>query len=134
MTRLKTWPSRFAALVAEAWVRPFEWGTHDCCLWSADAVQAITGEDPAAAWRGTYQCERGAARVLFRLGGLSAAGALAGAEIDPSLATTGDVGMVRWPDGIVSLGVCAGEGWLVVGDAGLVRLMHRALRAWGVGR
>jgi len=135
MMRLKDWQSRFAALVAGARARPFEWGTHDCCLWAADAVQALTGRDPAAQWRGTYSSELGAFRIVFKLGGLPAIAALGGAEIDPALAVTGDVGTVRWPDGIVSLGVCGGDGrWMVAGDAGLVTLRDCALRVWGVGR
>jgi hypothetical protein len=135
MTRLKDWPSRLAALVAAARARPFEWGTHDCCLWAADAVQALTGRDPAAKWRGTYSTEVGAFRVVLALGGLPVIAALGGTEIPTALAITGDVGLVRWPDGVVSLGVSGGAGrWLVVGDNGLETLMDCASRAWGVGR
>jgi hypothetical protein len=135
MTRLRDWPSRFAALVAAARARPFAWGSHDCCLWAADAVQAVTGRDPAAQWRGTYSSEIGAFRVVLALGGLPAIAALGGVEIPPGLAIQGDVGLVRWPDGIHSLGVCAGAGrWLVVGDEGLVTLQDCETQAWGVGR
>lgn len=135
MTRLRDWQSRFAALVAEARARPFAWGSHDCCLWAADAVQAVTGRDPAARWRGTYSSEVGAFRIVLALGGLPMIGALCGSEILPGLAITGDIGTVKWADGVVSLGVNAGgDRWLVVGDAGLVTMHDCALQVWGVGR
>lgn len=135
MTRSKDWPSRFARLVSEARGRPFAWGTHDCCLWAADAVEALTGRDLAARWRGAYMSELGAFRIVFALGGLPAIAALAGPEIPVGLAVQGDIGLVHWPDGVVSLGVAAGgPRWLVVGDSGLVTLEDAAERAWGVGR
>ena len=37
--------------------RPFVWGTFDCCLFAADIVQALTGVDYAAGYRGTYHSE-----------------------------------------------------------------------------
>lgn len=133
--RRRDWPGRFFRLIGAARARPFAWGTHDCCLWAADSVEAVTGTDPAARWRGTYRDEIGALRLVRALGGLPAVAALGGVEIAPGLAAPGDVGLVTWPDGVACLGVCAGVSrWLVVGDSGLVTLHQRAARAWGVGR
>jgi hypothetical protein len=42
---------------------PFEWGFNDCALFAADAVQAMTGEDPAPDLRG-YDSEFGAIRTM----------------------------------------------------------------------
>lgn len=135
MTRLRNWPSRFAALVDSARAQPFEWGQHDCCLWAANAVLAITGRDPGAPWRGAYRTTRGALDLLESIGGLEGAGALTGNPIQVALAAIGDVGLVRWTDGTESLAVCAGHSWLAAGDAGLVHLPLEAARcAWGVGR
>lgn len=135
MTRLKHWPSRFAALVASARLEPFAWGSHDCCLWAADSVLALTGVDPAHALRGTYGDERSALKLVARLGGLTAIGLMCGPEIKPAHATDGDVGLVAWPDGVVSLGVHGGTRWMCVGDAGLVDLpLSAASLVWGVGR
>ncbi len=134
MTRRKDWPSRFAALVEEARLRPFEWGVHDCCLWAADSVLALTGVDHALGLRGTYADALAARRVLDALGGYAGAAALAGPEIAPALAGAGDVGLVASgaEDG-VSLGVCTGIEWLCVGDAGLLRFpLASAQRAWRV--
>lgn len=136
MTRLKNWPSRFAALEESVRARPFEWGSHDCCMWAAAAVQAVTGADLAAEWRGKYSDEATAEALMRSLGGLPGIAALAGPELQASAhATTGDIGIVAWPDRTLSLGVYGGQSWLCVGDSGLVHLAREAaLRAWGVGR
>ena len=135
MRRLKNWPSRFAALVEVTRGRPFEWGTHDCCLWAANAVLAITGEDLAADLRGSYTTARGALARLNAIGGLEAAGARAGRRVELLHAGAGDVGLVTWPDGTESLAVCAAHTWMCAGDAGLVHLpLGCGKFAWGVGR
>jgi hypothetical protein len=132
MPRLHDWAHRLDKLVSQALLRPFEWGHHDCCLWAADAVLAQTGNDPAAAVRGTYSDAAGAMRVLRAQGGLRGAAARAGVEIAPLLATTGDVGLVRGTARAL-LGVCAHDCWLVVTAAGLKVLPYRsALQAWRV--
>ena len=131
--RLKNWPGRFAELVESARARPFEWGSHDCCLWGADSVLALTGNDLAAQWRGTYSDALSAARLLKQLGGLEALAATAGPEMPPSFAAQGDVGLVEAnaEDGSLSIAVCAGHSWLVVGESGLLSF-PTAVRAWRV--
>ena len=44
--------TEYLARVAGARFRP---GQHDCALFAAGAVEAMTGHDPAAEWRGTYR-------------------------------------------------------------------------------
>jgi hypothetical protein len=135
MTRLRDWPSRFAALVDESRARPFEWGQHDCCLWAASAVEAITGRDPGAQWRGAYDDARGALDFLEFLGGLEGAGAMTGKPLSVGMAFVGDVGLVTWPDGTESLAVCSGHDWMCAGEDGLIQLPIECARAaWGVGR
>lgn len=134
MTKLPDWAQRLDALVAQAQLRPFEWGVHDCCLWAADAVQAQTGLDPAADLRGTYSDAAGAARVLRAHGGLRGVAVRGGAPIAPLFAATGDVGLVR-DERRPLLAVCAGIHWLAVTSAGLRALpFSAALMVWGVGR
>lgn len=131
--RLPDWAQRLDALVGQALPRPFEWGTHDCCLWAADAVLAQTGQDPAADLRGTYADAAGAARALRAVGGLRGAGARCGAPIEPLRAVAGDVGLVR--DGRHPLlAVFSGQVWLAVSVRGLITLPQSAASAaWGVG-
>lgn len=133
--RLKTWQSALAAAVDAARLGGFAWGVQDCCLWAANAVLAQTGEDHAAAWRGTYASAEEATTLLASLGGMAALGALAGPEIEVAEAGVGDVGLLvgDWGE---ALGVCAGrDGWWAVTAGGLVTHPRQvATRAWGVGR
>ena len=127
-----TWRGRFDALVSARMHTPFAWGEHDCCLWAADCVRTITGTDPAADVRGTYQTALEAARVLQATGGLAACGQRAGAPIAPLCARVGDVGIVN--DGQRdALAVCSGDVWLVVTATGLGALpISAAWAAWRV--
>lgn len=135
MTRLRNWPSRFAALVDRARATPFEWGSHDCCLWAASATLAITGKDPGAHLRHTYFTERAALKILASMGGLEGAGDLIGPRIALELATIGDAGLVTWPDGTRSLAVRSMSTWMCAGDHGTIHLpLDAASLAWGVGR
>lgn len=122
------------ALIAARMATPFAWGTHDCCLWAADAVWAQTGTDHAAEFRGTYETAAGALRALEDAGGLAQLGARAGEPVAPLLAHIGDVGLIAMPDGAEVLGVCAGPVWLVAAATGLGVVAFDACRAaWKVG-
>ncbi len=48
---------------------PFAWGRCDCFLFFTDWVKLVTGADPVAAYRGSYDTERGARRILKDAGG-----------------------------------------------------------------
>ena len=133
--RLQDWPERLAALVEARRETPFAWGSNDCGLFMADAVMAVTGEDPAAALRG-YSTEEGAEAVLGEDGlegtvarALSAIGC---GDCPPALAQRGDVALAllgNQPTMTVVLGeVLAGPG-----PRGLIFLpLARILRAWSV--
>jgi hypothetical protein len=59
------------ALLLQRREQPFAWGARDCCLLAADAVQRLTGRDPAHDLRGTYASAGQAVRVLRQFGGLA---------------------------------------------------------------
>jgi hypothetical protein len=125
---------RFEALLRTRIAAPFEWGVNDCCLFAADAVQAITGEDLAADLRGAYGSALEAARVLRDVGGIEAAAARAGDEIAPLAATWGDVGLIRLDDREL-LAVCTGANWVAPAAGGLAaRSLPEAVKAWRVRR
>lgn len=126
----------------------FAWGRHDCFLWAADAVRALTGQDPAADLRGTYSTARGALRRLRALGGMQALAAQRfGPQVPVSQAQAGAV--VLLPPAVCAdqtgaygaLGVVvqcmASTGWgLVVaqGGAGYVMVNRsKAVMAWQGG-
>ena len=124
--RLPDWEARLSALVGERQREPFSWGSHDCALWGADAVHALTGADFGDAFRGKYSDAEGAALALRRYG--------AGTVIrtfdkhlhrtSPALAKRGDLARVKAghfaPHG--AIGVVYGGVALCVGDLGLVRV------------
>jgi hypothetical protein len=128
------WIGALCALIEARRLAPFAWGSNDCCMFAADAAQAQTGTDPAAAERGTYNDARGAAQVLARLGGIEAIGARAGDPIPPLCAVMGDVGLIR-QDKRQLLAVCAGDAWIAPGALGLASSpLDAASLAWRVRR
>lgn len=131
--RLPDWQTRLAALCADRQAAPFVWGEHDCCLWAADAVQALTGLDFASAWRGSYATAAEAARLLADLGGVRAiASAALGEPVPAAFAAVGDVVLIE-QGGRELLAVCNGGTALCVGPDGLAPMgMEAALAAWKV--
>jgi len=53
--RCPDWRARLSAYFVAVAARPLVYGTHDCALFVAGAVEAMTGVDPAARWRGRYE-------------------------------------------------------------------------------
>lgn len=135
-TRLPDAAARLQRLVSSRLRRSFAWGVHDCALWVADAAQAVTGQDPAADFRGRYSTEAGATRLLMRkLGGYlgdDMLGAIVaqrlGPEISPAMAQPGDAGLTEQA-GRPMLAVCVGSQWLAPGPEGL-EPVDAPSRAW----
>jgi len=97
--RLPGWPERLADIIDAHRDTPFAWGTHDCCLFAAAVVAALTGHDPAAGYRGAYATEA-EAEALIGPGGLpgflaqQAAAAGLPQLPHPSQAQRGDLALV----------------------------------------
>lgn len=64
MHRQPDWEDRLNTYLDRVKEDTFEWGKHDCALYSAGAVKAMTGHDPAADLRDTYTDEAGAKLAL----------------------------------------------------------------------
>lgn len=113
--------------------RPFKDGRHDCLLTVADWVQAMTGRDPAAPYRGRYRTALGRERLLRRLGGMEAVmsdGAARTGLLATDHPVTGDVGLIRHRG--QALAAIHTEGlWAVQSSAGLTVLTADAvIQAW----
>lgn len=52
--RFPDWQKRLQIYLASITHKPLMYGHHDCALFAADAVQAMTGLDLAEAYRGQY--------------------------------------------------------------------------------
>lgn len=133
MNRKLDWQASFAALVASRATVPFAWGTHDCCVWAADAVKAVTGVDFAENFRGTYTDEESAAVVLAQFEEVDQlATTYLGEPTTVSFATVGDIILFDFNNGY-TLGVCNGRNSLVAGETGLRAVPTRmGLKAWKV--
>lgn len=133
--RLEGWEKRLNDTIESARDKPFVWGTHDCALFAAECVQAVTGRDYAAPFFGQYDSVAGASALLDSHGGLEGIVAAAGfAEIPPAFATRGDLALVE-NDGRELLGVLELSGRFVAapGAEGLLLLpLSQARKAWRV--
>lgn len=68
LVRIPGWRSALSRHIALAAPKAPVWGTHDCALFPADGVLAMTGVDPAEAFRGHYTTPAGSLRALKRYG------------------------------------------------------------------
>ena len=128
------WRNLLIAHLSRVVRQPFEMGQHDCALFAAGCVEAMTGADYAADFRGRYKTMKGGIRVL-RKAGFEDHIALAAShfdEIAPAFAGEGDLAAVDTPDGL-ALGVVQGAGVYVLGLDGLgVVSRLQAVRAFRV--
>jgi hypothetical protein len=118
---------------------PFVDGQCDCVLNVADWVLAVTGVDPAAGLRGTYDTVKGRNRVLRRQGGLRAAMAqgAARAGLQPTKTPVrGDVGLITKRHVVRQVPMAAifmGRSWAVKSKDGLAAIEpDNVLDAWSV--
>lgn len=131
--RYPDWKLRLIQYLAEAARTPFVPGQHDCALFAAGAVAAMTGADYAVGFRGRYTTLKGGVRLL-RAAGFTDHVDLASthfAGIAPAFAAPGDLAVID-TDGGPAMGVVQGEGVyvLTVDRLGLLPLIaaSRAFR------
>jgi hypothetical protein len=142
LVRCDNWEAALRARVEAARARPFAWGANDCALFAADCVEAMTGVDLAAAFRGKYASPSGARRALMRYGEGSLEAtvtAILGEPVAATLARRGDVVLFRSfppdspPEGIEALAVCLGEVAASPGPKVMTYVpMGEWLKAWRV--
>lgn len=135
-SRHDNWPRILEDFIESRRKTTFTWGSNDCCLFAANAVRLLTGQDFAADLRGTYKTKLGAARVLKKHGGIE--DIMAKTELPEQAidyAQRGDV--VQFGEGNkATLGVCIGTAAAFVSSIdGLVLCpLNLCTRAWRVGR
>ena len=122
--RFSDWQSRLTAYLSVVARQPLAYGVHDCALFAAGAVAAMTGEDIAAPYRGRYSTLRGGLRVLRR-DGLDDHVALARARLPLRgvvNALPGDVAICTGTDGL-ALGIVQGQGVYVLQPSGGIGIL-----------
>lgn len=68
LVRIGDWEQALSEYLTDQEKVPHSFGSHDCALFGAGAVLAMTGADPAAEFRGKYQTAAGAVKALIRFG------------------------------------------------------------------
>lgn len=137
LTRRPDWEPRLIAAVEKYREQPYAYGRHDCLLWAANAVKAVTGKDFGRGHRGKYRSAASASRYLRQAFGADSPEAL----LD-SLFETKPIGFVQRGDLVIASdgipAVCVGEFALSPGAEGnregLVRVRRAEWKkAWAVG-
>lgn len=106
LTRKQSWPEILAEEIKAAEMRPFSWGTHDCCAFAARVVEAITGQDFMGAPFAPYETEAEAQEILAEFGGVEGiAGLCLDQPIPVNFASRGDVMLMPTERGD-ALGIC----------------------------
>ena len=129
--RLPDWEPRLCAYLGTCAARPFEWGRHDCALFLAGGIEAMTGIDPARKLRGTYgSAKEGRARLKQM--GFGSLIELVGQHLPeqpPLQAQPGDAALVDRK----ALGIVQGSLVYVLRREGLGLVpLSRATQAWEV--
>jgi hypothetical protein len=119
--RRPDWQPCLFAYLADVTRRPLAPGRHDCALFAAGAVEAMTGVDPAAAWRGRYTSFNAGLKALKKAGFRDHIALVAShfPEVAPAFAQVGDLGVIRLLGELPALGIFTGEHLAVLRDSGL---------------
>lgn len=114
LIRHDDWQERLSRYFESVADRRFEWGQHDCALFAASAVEAMTGVDILAEFRGQYSSRVGAAKALREIGQgtlIKTFNHRLGRWKRPALAQRGDIVMFQ-----NSAGICCGSFSRFIGE------------------
>jgi hypothetical protein len=131
--RPPNWPAMLASYCEDARQKPFAWGSHDCVSFAAGWFCLMTGRDVYEPWRGKYDTQFGAYRLIVEAGARDMASAgriLFGDDVKGGgMYARGDVVLARNAFGLI---VGADAVFLREG-AGLEMIRRREFgMAWGV--
>ncbi|MEK9751752.1 MAG: hypothetical protein VW338_00875 [Rhodospirillaceae bacterium] len=136
MARVANWPRRLIEAVDRHRALPASWGQSDCFRFAMDCVEAVTGTDPYADVRGSYDGPVTAARRLKERGFADLEAALAAAfpEVPAAKAQRGDLGVTAAANGAPACVVFVDAGVIGRGEGELLRFPRSVVtRAFKVG-
>ena len=115
LMRRADWKLQLIQFMGDAARTPFQPGVHDCALFAAGAVFAMTDVDFAADFRGRYSTLKGGFKLLQKAGFVDhvALAAHLFDEIPPAYAAVGDLAVVPDQQGD-ALGIVQGSGIYVL--------------------
>jgi hypothetical protein len=112
--------------------RPFAYGNYDCCIFVAGAIEAMTGADPMAEYRGQYDSVETGKAALRTLGQGTLLKTLYRKFGKPLPGAHGRKGDIAWYNGAV--GLVLGRVAMFVGAGGFVLVpLSRLTRVFRVG-
>ena len=132
LIRHSTWEESLSNYLASKLHEPFAYGSNDCCMFAAGAVEAMTGIDPMAEFHGHYADLRSSIKALKEIGAGDLEATIDGKfpEVAIGYAQRGDLAFF---DG--SLGVVGGSFAWFASDDGLERVPRSMWdKTWSVGR
>lgn len=131
--RAHGWELRLHRYVESVRQRPYAPVAHNCALFAAGAVEAVTGANPQNDLGITLESERDVLEALVRYGGVGGLATAVLGDMRPRLhARRGDVVVKPGEDGD-TLGVCMGDHALFLGPDGLQpRALSECLGCWRV--
>lgn len=131
--RPQDWPARLQEYVEQVRSRPFDPVSHNCALFAAGAIAAITGRDPVSELDITLTSEADVEAVLKAHGGVRGLAVEYLGDIQPRLrARRGDVVIKPGEQG-ETLGICMGDHALFLGPDGLqARQLSECEGCWRV--
>jgi len=105
------WRGRVNSVLSRHCREPFVWGRHDCGILAADWIEAITGVDVLARYRGRYDSADSARAILAEDGFADHVEmfAMALTRAHKSAARYGDIAILEAEDGSVTTGPVLGE-------------------------
>lgn len=132
LTRLSNWESPLSEYIASKRNEPFAYGSNDCCYFCFGAIEAITGQDCMAEFRGKYDTEFGSLRALKEIGqgDLESTMDHKFPTVEIALAQRGDIAFFGG-----CIGVVMGSFAWFLSDDGLERIPRGMWdKCWGIAR
>lgn len=140
--RIENWPQRLNDFIESRRNSKFEWGSNDCCMFAALAIEAVLGFNEHAKYLGSYSTRQGARNVLCALTrqqtysrAVAALPDVLGYErCNPKLAQRGDLVLIR-QHRVPALGVVSMDGRFAVapGHTGIMKIpINQVIAAWRI--
>jgi hypothetical protein len=130
--RKENWPSILTEQIKAARLRPFSWGQHDCALFAASVINAMTGSELGKEFIGKYKTAAGAKKIIDKFGGIEAMANKYFEEVPVYFCQRGDLVMTQ-RNGQLTLGICVGENCAFPGIEKLEYLkLSECTKAWRV--
>lgn len=134
MNRRTDWLDRlWAEIESTAAARePFDYGSHDCCLFVARCVERMTDTPMVDPLLGRYHDRRTALQFIAVEGGLVEAVSTFLGDPEQGFPRRGDVLLVETADG-PGVGICIGSEVVIAADPGVTYQPARGGTVWRIG-